>query len=310
MDNPEKKTLAKNSEPSQTTSDAKATEKTVVPAETPSTAKTENVEKKPETADAPSTTKTENVEKAPENADAPSTNKTENVEKKPETADTSSTTKTENVEKAPENADAPSTLSMELPSSPNEDVFWLRKFISDFMDILETVLVSVFVVILTFTYVLCIAEVDGDSMLPTLMTEERLLVNRLDHHYETGDVLILNSIHSATFDAEGNVTTGEGIGKEIVKRLIAQSGQEVNIDFAAGIVYVDGEALEEPYTSTLTNRDEGAFTYPLIVPDGYVFVLGDNRSISKDSRHPDVGFIAVDDIVGSVLLRIAPFTVF
>ena len=78
-------------------------------------------------------------------------------------------------------------------------------------------------------------------------------------------------------DQEGNIQTTRGFEKRIVKRLIAQEGQTVDIDFAAGIVYVDGEALDEPYTNTPTTDDEDwALQYPLTIPEGYVFVLGDS----------------------------------
>ena len=92
----------------------------------------------------------------------------------------------------------------------------------------------------------------------------------------------------------------------LVKRQLAQSREKAKAIIMSGIVYVDGKALDEPYTSTLTKRDNRAFTYPLTVPEGYVFVLGDNRHISKDSRHPEVGMIAEENIIGKVLIRIAP----
>ena len=186
----------------------------------------------------------------------------------------------------------------------------IGRMLFDFADLLETIVVSMFVVMLFFTFVCCTATVDGTSMLPTLISGERLLVNRLDHTYETGDILILNSQNAYTFDENDTLIAGSGLGKNIVKRLIAQGGQTVNIDFTEGVVYVDDQPLDEPYTSTLTTRDEGAFTYPLTIPEGYVFVLGDNRSISKDSRHPQVGLIPAEDIVGSVWMRFSPFKVF
>ena len=186
----------------------------------------------------------------------------------------------------------------------------IRQILFDLADIFETILVSVFVVMLAFTFIFCVATVEGDSMLPTLQSSERLLVSRLDKNVKTGDILILDSHHSVTLDEQGNLVTGDGLGKNIVKRLIATGGQTVNIDFTEGIVYVDDQPLSESYTSTLTKRDEGAFTYPITIPEGYVFVLGDNRSISKDSRHPQVGMIPEDDIVGTVKLRLSPFTVF
>ena len=191
------------------------------------------------------------------------------------------------------------------------ETYSVRQLLDDALDLVESVITSVFVVMLIFTFVFCVATVDGDSMVPTLSNNDRLMVNRIGRTYETGDILILDS-QTACVE---NSTTGEfyetdGLGKRIVKRLIAQEGDVVNIDFSQGIVYVNGEALDEPYTNTLTTRDNGAFTYPLTVPEGYVFVLGDNRNISKDSRHPQVGMVPVSDIIGKVVLRLTPFSEF
>ncbi len=206
---------------------------------------------------------------------------------------------------APATEPAPDATA-EAPAPEDEPHYTFKQFLGDAADVIESVTTAIFVVMLVFTYLICTAVVEGDSMVPTLENGDRLMVSRLDKTYETGDILILNSASAYTFDDAGALTAAPGLGKRIVKRLIAQSGQEVNIDFDEGIVYVDGKALEEPYTSTLTKRDNRAFTYPLTVPEGYVFVLGDNRHISKDSRHPEVGMIAEEDIIGRVLIRVAP----
>ena len=76
-----------------------------------------------------------------------------------------------------------------------------------------------------------------------------------------------------------------------------------------GIVYVDGEEYRESYISGLTHTDEGATgNYPVTVPEGYVFVLGDNRRNSRDSRSSELGFVDADNIIGKVLFRIAPYS--
>lgn len=182
----------------------------------------------------------------------------------------------------------------------------VKDTICDVLDTCESVVIAMFTVLLIFTYLFSVAVVEGDSMLPTLHDADRLLLMNFADP-EPGDIVVLNSEYAYTFDENGALQSGSGLGKRIVKRLIATENQTVDIDFAAGIVYVDGIPLSEPYTSTLTTRDEGAFTYPITVPAGYVFVLGDNRSISKDSRHPDVALIPEEDIVGKVWLRVYPF---
>ena len=209
---------------------------------------------------------------------------------------------------APVTADAPVTPTPVITNGTKEDeaAYTIRSFLYDAADLAESVCTAIFAVMLIFTYLICTADVEGDSMVPTLEDADRLLVSRIGRHYDTGDILILDSESAYLFDPDGKLTACPGVGKDIVKRLIAQSGQEVNIDFDEGIVYVDGKALDEPYTNTLTKRDNRAFTYPLTVPEGYIFVLGDNRHISKDSRHPEVGMIAEENIIGKVLIRIAP----
>ncbi len=190
----------------------------------------------------------------------------------------------------------------------DKESYSLKELGGDILDVLETVFVAFFFVTLVFTFLFCIANVEGDSMVPTLQDSDRLVVSRLSKNYDDGDILIIYGGTSYMFDASGTLRPNPGLNKRIVKRLIAQGGQEVNIDFAAGVVYVDGTALDEPYISGPTHRDYQSFQYPFTVPEGYVFVLGDNRSISKDSRHPDVGLVAVDDIVGKVIIRILPLS--
>ena len=180
----------------------------------------------------------------------------------------------------------------------------------DLMDLLESVIVSVFVVMLVFTFLVCTADVEGSSMEPTLLENNRLLVNRIDKHYETGDILILDSDKARIPEPDGTITEKKGLEKRIVKRLIAQGGQQVDIDFSQGIVRVDGEVLDEPYISAPTLRDIGGFTYPITIPEGYVFVMGDNRPVSNDSRSDMIGLIPVENIIGKVIIRISPLSDF
>ena len=181
-----------------------------------------------------------------------------------------------------------------------------RSILGDLLDLAESVLCSVFLVFLVFTFLFRIATVEGASMYPTLIHGDRLVVSELGYTPCRGDVVIINARNSYQPDASGNVVESEGLNKLIVKRIIATGGQSVDIDFDTGIVMVDGQALNESYISTLTTRDEGGMQFPVTVPEGYVFVLGDNRGISKDSRHPSVGFIPESDIMGKVLLRVFP----
>ena len=170
-------------------------------------------------------------------------------------------------------------------------------------------IITMFIVLLTFTYVLGIAVVRGESMLNTLSDGDKVIVSLIYNKPEQGDIVVLNSDRRVVFDEDGSALEQQGTGQRIVKRIIAVEGQKLDIDFSAGVVYVDGERVREPYLELgLTHFDEGGFTgrYPIIIPENCVFVMGDNRSVSKDSRSGDIGLVPVDCIVGKVLLRLLP----
>lgn len=131
-------------------------------------------------------------------------------------------------------------------------------------------------------------------MRETLQDQDMLVVlnNWLCGGYEQGDIVILQRD-----DFYG--------GEPIVKRVIATEGQTVDIDFDAGVVYVDGAALEEPYTREPTWTQEGT-EFPLTVPEGCVFVMGDNRNDSDDSRDSALGPVDTRCVLGRALLLAVP----
>lgn len=147
-------------------------------------------------------------------------------------------------------------------------------------------------------------------MVPTLVNGDRLIISELGYTPQQGDVVIINARKSYQLDSAQQVVESEGLNKLIVKRIIALGGQKVDIDFNTGTVTVDDQVLQEGYINTLTTRDEGGMQFPVVVPEGYVFVLGDNRDISKDSRHPNVGFVSESEIMGKALLRVFPLDKF
>lgn len=136
--------------------------------------------------------------------------------------------------------------------------------------------------------------VDGPSMQNTLQNGDYMLLlsNTFYHDYKYGDVVVVSK------QAYDN-------GKPIVKRVIATEGDIVDIDFDNGIVYVNGLPLDEPYISTQTKLKEGA-EFPQIVADGCVFVLGDNRMNSRDSRYPRIGQIDTRELLGKVEFILFP----
>ena len=153
----------------------------------------------------------------------------------------------------------------------------------------------VFVTIL-FVFAIRLVGVDGDSMYPTLHDGDRLtLLSNFLYEPEVGDIVVLKA-------------PGFEQGP-LVKRLIAMDGQTVDINFNTGEVRVDGELLEESYINDLTTRYEGV-DFPLTVPEGYVFVMGDNRLHSTDSRDPSVGCVDKRYVLGKALQVIYPISRF
>lgn len=161
-------------------------------------------------------------------------------------------------------------------------------------DWVQSVVVAIVVLAAVFTFVLRPVKVVGDSMLPTLTDGDWLLLSAFDADLERGEIIV---------STQPNRTSS---GEPVIKRVIATEGQTVDIDFAMGTVTVDGTILNEPYIKDLTHRSFDV-DFPLIVPDGTVFVMGDNRNDSLDSRTTRIGFINENYILGSVKMRIFPF---
>ena len=163
----------------------------------------------------------------------------------------------------------------------------------DLYEWVQALVCSVLAVVLLFTFVVRLIGVDGHSMVPTLQDGDWLLVlNSLwDDDYQYGDIVVLRK---DTFMEE-----------PIVKRVIATEGQTVDIDFAAGNVYVDGELLEEDYINEPTYVEEGT-EFPLTVPEGSIFVMGDNRNHSSDSRSSDLGTVDTRYVIGRAVFLLFP----
>ena len=146
--------------------------------------------------------------------------------------------------------------------------------------------------VIIFTFVVRLFGVDGMSMYPTLEDRSIMLVSNLGYHPEKGDIVVLRK-------------DGFYSDQPIVKRVIATGGQTVDIDFTAGAVYVDGQLLEEDYIRQPTYLEEG-LEFPVTVPEGCVFVMGDNRNDSDDSRDPELGPVDTRQILGRAVFLLFP----
>ena len=180
--------------------------------------------------------------------------------------------------------DMPLSGSEEVVGKINdrENYEWVRSLLS-----------AVIAVTVVFTFAVRLIGVSGGSMIPTLQNGDRLIVLSpwLCGKYEYGDIVIARK---ASFEDE-----------PIVKRVIATGGQTVDIDFNLGRVFVDGEMLQEDYVNDLTYLEEGT-ELPLTLGEGELFLMGDNRNHSSDSRHYLIGAVDERLIIGKAKLLIFP----
>lgn len=155
----------------------------------------------------------------------------------------------------------------------------------------NSIVASFVIIFLIFTFSLRAVGVSGRSMMPTLDDKDWLAVTNWNYTPERGDIVV--------------VTQPNELHEPIIKRVIGVGGDTVDIDFEAGKVFVNGTECIEPYVFTDTNKKYDV-KFPLTVPKGYLFVMGDNRNGSLDSRSSIIGMIDERYILGKVVIRFFP----
>ena len=181
----------------------------------------------------------------------------------------------------------PEETEEEKPSRPGAELFeWLQLFLG-----------CVVAAVVLFNCVARLTRVDGGSMDNTLQDGEIMLIWSLGYTPAQGDIVVLNKTSV--------ILSGWTEPRAIVKRVIAVGGQTVDIDYAAGVVYVDGKRLHEDYINEPTYTAEGT-EFPLTVPEGSVFVMGDNRNHSNDSRDARLGTVDTRYLLGRAVLVAFP----
>ena len=150
---------------------------------------------------------------------------------------------------------------------------------------------AVAIVVIILTFFLRLVDVSGTSMLQTLQHHDKVIVTNFMYTPKQFDIVVIS--HGAHYS------------EPIIKRVIATEGQTLDIDFDKETVTVDGVTLDEPYIQGHTKESDGVI--PSVIPEGKVFVMGDNRTVSMDSRSEKIGLIDVDDIIGKAQFVVFPF---
>lgn len=184
--------------------------------------------------------------------------------------------------------------SNELSVPQNKGLSVAQKIASTIFDIFEMFAICTAVILLIFTYVARLTVVEGRSMESTLHAGNYMIVQSLGYTPHRGDIVVIQKISSQHYS------------NPIIKRVIGVGGDTIDIDFSTWTVYVNGEAIDEPYVNLEGYTFPSEVSFPLTVEEGKIFVMGDHRNYSSDSRIADIGQIDERCVVGRAIFRILP----
>ena len=161
-----------------------------------------------------------------------------------------------------------------------------------FYEWIDSVMGAIIIIFILFTFLFRAVGVDGKSMMPTLQNGDWLAISGINFEPHRGDIVV--------------VTQPNEVHEPLIKRIIAVGGETIDINFVTHEVKINGETIDEPYIAEPTRRSFDV-EFPLAIPEGFVFVMGDNRNNSTDSRASGVGLIDKRYILGKTLFRFFPF---
>ncbi len=185
-----------------------------------------------------------------------------------------------------------------LPDEKTQEKLGLVAGVFEWLTILTEAVIAVVII---FGLIFRVATIDGDSMKNTLYHGEKVIITNLAYEPKQGDIVVISrNMGNPDLQSEN---------MPIIKRVIAVAGQTVDINFETGVVSVNGKALKEDYIKTPTYNSADV-KFPVTVPEGCIFVLGDNRAVSLDSRYSTVGKNGMIDkryVLGHAVFRMFPF---
>ena len=169
--------------------------------------------------------------------------------------------------------------------------------VSGFYDWIKCIIFAISIVVICLTFVFRLVDVEGSSMDDTLATKDKVIVTNLFYTPKTNDIIVISH--------------GEEYANPIIKRVIATEGQSIELDYENDRIIVDGVVLEEAYIDDSTfGGNYGDNVIPEIIPEGKIFVMGDNRKVSLDSRSKEIGLIDEENVIGKAQFVAFPFNDF